>query len=626
MQSLLSALLKSRAIVLLTFVVFVAAWEIAVRITGVQAFVVPAPEKVLVAMYELFNDGTLLRNLWVTLEETLSGFAIASFCGVALGALISEFGWIRRAIYPYVVALQTVPKIAIAPILVVWFGFGLTSKVVIAATVAIFPILVNTIEGLAGTDENRIDMLRSLGARRGQTFWMIKLPSALPFIFAGLGSGIVLSLLGAVVGEFVGARAGLGNLILTQNSRLETASVFATLVVLAVIGITLNAILSAVQARVVFWARPKNPSSGNRSWQRKTSRRRTALSTSAMLVACSILLELPSRSSHAETPVSLKMTLGHQYLSPAEEAYAYAVPLQLGYFKQEGLDVTLEPTSGSTVAIQLVASGKADIGMSGPSTTFDAIGKGAKIISVFNLTPRYGTGLAVPEDSQIRKPADLRGQTLGVASLSSGRVPEAETMLANAGLQVGQNVEMVAVGTGAQAAAALQSHQVAGLYLWDNAYFVMQAQGIHLRIIRDVFPQANGLLDYVMFVRTDLVEKQPQVVEKLGRAIAKGMQYMVANPDTALDLFYKTFPDVKAKNAQERAIDLYTIRQVAKAIDVNSTASRQWGYFPDPSVSESLTFYRSKGAISANVPLNQLYTNRFTAAFNNFDRASLLHP
>lgn len=232
-------------------------WEVIVQWSGVQTFVLPAPSQIAHALLAMLADGSLAQHFVVTLTETLAGFTLAAVAGLLLGGLIAEFSWIRRVVYPYIVALQTVPKIAIAPILVLWFGFGIGSKIVIAATVALFPILVNTIEGLSNADEGRIDLLRSLGGTRWQVFRMVKFPSALPFIFAGLGAGIVLSLLGAVVGEFVGARAGLGSLILQVNARLDTAAVFAILTVLGLIGITLNLLLRLVQDRVVFWTRPR---------------------------------------------------------------------------------------------------------------------------------------------------------------------------------------------------------------------------------------------------------------------------------------------------------------------------------------------------------------------------------
>lgn len=254
--------LLDRWIVVVTFVVVVGGWEAVCRLFQVPVILVPPPSLVVKSLWSGLSSGLFMKHLYYTLVETMAGYLIAAASGIVLGALISQVRWIDRAIYPYIVGLQTLPKVAIAPLLVIWFGFGLSSKVAVAAMVAFFPILVNTIEGLRGTDESRIDMLRSFGASRWQVFRMGQLPSALPFIFAGLDAGIVLALLGAVVGEFVGAQVGLGNLIMVVNFRMDIASVFAILMVLGVVGYLLHLLLVAVQTRIVFWSRPQGPGPG----------------------------------------------------------------------------------------------------------------------------------------------------------------------------------------------------------------------------------------------------------------------------------------------------------------------------------------------------------------------------
>lgn len=249
--------------VVATFVVVVGGWEAFVRIREVSELVLPPPSLIVDRLYDGLVHGTFLENLRYTMTETLLGFVIAAAAGIGLGALVAEIRWIRRAIYPYVIAFQTVPKIALAPLLVIWFGFGMTSKVIVAVTVAFFPVIVNTIEGLNNTDQQRIDMIRAMGAGRFETFRRVKLPSALPYIFAGLDAAVVLSLLGAVVGEFMGARAGLGQQILIYNSVLDIAGSFAVLVLLSVMGFLLHVALVAIQRRVVFWTRPAVHTSGS---------------------------------------------------------------------------------------------------------------------------------------------------------------------------------------------------------------------------------------------------------------------------------------------------------------------------------------------------------------------------
>jgi NitT/TauT family transport system permease protein len=257
------ARLRDWSAVLATFVVVVGTWELVVRVRDIPTIVLPPPSLVATKLYDGLVHGAFLRNLGYTLTETIWGFTIAAVLGIVLGALVSEIRWVRRAIYPYIVAFQTVPKIALAPLLVIWFGFGMSSKVIVAVTVAFFPIIVNTIEGLQNTDHQRIDMIRAMGAGRFETFRRVKLPSALPYIFAGLDAAIVLSLLGAVVGEFMGSRAGLGNQILIFNAVLDIASSFAVLILLSIIGFLLHVLLVAVQKRVVFWTKVSPVTTGS---------------------------------------------------------------------------------------------------------------------------------------------------------------------------------------------------------------------------------------------------------------------------------------------------------------------------------------------------------------------------
>ena len=172
---------------------------------------------------------------------------------IVLGSVIAQSRFVENVLYPYLIAIQTTPKVAIAPLFIIWFGFGISSKIIVAGIIAFFPILVNVITGLRSTDPQRIELMRSLRATRWQIFRMVMLPSALPMIFAGLQVAVIFSLLGAIVGEFVGSRAGLGNLIRQMNINLDTAGVFAVLVCLSSIGITLHLIMRWVQKKLLFW-------------------------------------------------------------------------------------------------------------------------------------------------------------------------------------------------------------------------------------------------------------------------------------------------------------------------------------------------------------------------------------
>ncbi|MFP5340788.1 MAG: ABC transporter permease, partial [Gammaproteobacteria bacterium] len=185
--------------------------------------------------------------------EILAGFAFGALFGFMLGAAIGQSALLETVLYPYVVAFQTVPKVAVAPLFVLWFGFGTTSKIVITATIVFFPVLANTIVGLRSAPRDQIDLMKAFTASGWHVFRMVRLPHALPFVFAGLDIGIVLAVIGAIVGEFVGAQAGLGYLILQRNFSMDAAGMFAILVVLSLIGIVLHAVVKLIARRVIFW-------------------------------------------------------------------------------------------------------------------------------------------------------------------------------------------------------------------------------------------------------------------------------------------------------------------------------------------------------------------------------------
>lgn len=228
-------------------------WEFVCRFFGISDLLLPAPSKILLALINGFRTGLFTAGLLATLSEIVLGFFVAAITAFICGVLISQVRFVEVMLYPYIVALQTLPKVAIAPFILIWVGFGIESKVVIAAMVAFFPILVNTIVGLKSAPPEKVELMRSLSASSWKIFWYIRLPEALPYIFAGLNIGVVMSVLGAIVGEFIGAKAGLGYLLLQMNYNLDVVGMFAVLVVLGVTGILLNALMQFARRRIVFW-------------------------------------------------------------------------------------------------------------------------------------------------------------------------------------------------------------------------------------------------------------------------------------------------------------------------------------------------------------------------------------
>jgi NitT/TauT family transport system permease protein len=238
---------------LLLLAVSLVAWEAIVRVAHVPAFILPPPSQVVVALYRGFASGLYLRHLQVTLLETVLGFVVGSALGFALGTAVAMNRYVEYFFYPYIVMFQSLPKVALAPLIVIWFGLGLTSKVVNAALVAFFPLLVNTMVGLRSADEDRVSLMRSLAANETQIFWMLRLPNALPFVMAGLDIAMILALIGAIVAEFVGATSGLGMLIQSMNFTMDVSGQFSVLLILSVVGLLLNRLILLVRRRVLFW-------------------------------------------------------------------------------------------------------------------------------------------------------------------------------------------------------------------------------------------------------------------------------------------------------------------------------------------------------------------------------------
>lgn len=242
---------RSGALILVAVIVVI--WQLAVVAFDVPGYLLPPPSGIITTFTDALTSGLLLRHTWVTLQEVLGGFAIAVVAAFALAFAVTRWGWVERSVLPLIFALQSVPKVALAPLILTWFGFGLSSKVVTTGLVAFFPIVVNLITGLQSADRERVDMFKALGASDWTIFRKLRLPNAMPYIFAGLDIAVVFCIIGAIVAEFVGSQAGLGYLIQASAINLDVSMTFAVLIVLSAMGMLLHAIVTAVSRRVVFW-------------------------------------------------------------------------------------------------------------------------------------------------------------------------------------------------------------------------------------------------------------------------------------------------------------------------------------------------------------------------------------
>ena len=228
-----------------------ASWDWISNALNIEDFLVPAPSDIATSLWR--DRSVLADDSWVTLREVLLGFLCALAAGLLFAVVLHLSDTLRRAFYPLLIASQTIPPVAIAPILIVWFGFGLGPKVLLIALVCFFPVTVNTLDGLRSVDPQVITMMRTLGASRRQILTRVELPSALPFFFSGTKIAIAVAVIAALFAEWSGAGSGLGHQVLISSSQLLTARMFAAITLLGVMAILLFGVVALIERRVITW-------------------------------------------------------------------------------------------------------------------------------------------------------------------------------------------------------------------------------------------------------------------------------------------------------------------------------------------------------------------------------------
>jgi NitT/TauT family transport system permease protein len=242
---------------LVGFALILAFWQAYVDLFHVSRIVLPSPSDILKVSWQRYD--LLLNETWPTFLESVYGFALALLIGVPMAVCVANSRILNLSLYPILIATQSVPKVAIAPIILVWFGLGMQSKLAIAFLVAFFPVVVDTATGLQATPPGLIELGRSLRASRWQMFWKVQFPAALPFVFSGAKVAVTLAVIGAVIGEFIGSTNGLGNLLLSANSQLDGPLAWAALIWLSILGILLFVSVELAQKLIMPWAETSHP-------------------------------------------------------------------------------------------------------------------------------------------------------------------------------------------------------------------------------------------------------------------------------------------------------------------------------------------------------------------------------
>jgi NitT/TauT family transport system permease protein len=226
-------------------------WEAVIRLFVIPTYILPSPALVMRSLME--NMGLLLPNALVTMGEILIGFALSAGLGIVAAVVIASWPIARKTVYPILVGLQMLPKIALAPLFVMWLGFGYLPKVLIIVLIASFPVILNTVAGMRSIETEKVYLLQSMGASPFQTFSKVRFPSALPSIFTGLKMASTLAVIGAIVGEFIAADRGLGRILILSNANLDTPLLFAGVTLLSIMGLLLFAVIEAGEHLLVHW-------------------------------------------------------------------------------------------------------------------------------------------------------------------------------------------------------------------------------------------------------------------------------------------------------------------------------------------------------------------------------------
>jgi NitT/TauT family transport system permease protein len=246
--------LKRVAPGLISVTSFFLIWEIYCRTSGISPLILPSPTRIGAVFFDVALDKRTLYHTWVTIYEILAGFALATVIGMILGWAIATSQLVERALHPFIVASQVIPKVALVPLFVVWFGFGSTSKIVVAAVIAFFPVMVNTALGLRAVQAGHADVFQSLKATTWQRIWLLQIPSALPAILAGMEMAVVLATIGAVVGQFLGGSVGLGYLAVATMNAFQTDRLFVIIILLTLLGFVLFVAIAGLKKLLISWA------------------------------------------------------------------------------------------------------------------------------------------------------------------------------------------------------------------------------------------------------------------------------------------------------------------------------------------------------------------------------------
>jgi NitT/TauT family transport system substrate-binding protein len=574
-------------------------WALVIRVFDIASYVLPTPSAV---FSQIGTDWDVLQpDLWQTVKEFVIGFAAGIAVGFLLAVAMAHSRIVQRGLYPFLIATQAVPVIAIGAALVIWLGFGLTPKVVIVALFIFFPVVVNVLDGLTNVDRDAVNLARAMGANPLRIFLHIRLPATLTPLFSALKLAATFSVTGAVIGEWTASTTGgLGSYLLEQNSRLNTAGVFAAILLLSAIGIVAFLLVAGAEQLATPWRTRSTPRRFPRFGRRKSMKARLGALTILVVALCA-LAAFGGGSSNASTG-SAKLTKIRMVQEwPVADGFwiPWIVARDKGWYKQAGIDLQIIPPPTVADTVKFLGTGRAELGFTTILDVIFAKEQGAPIVSVGAYSQSNNWGLIGRQGEKFTVKS-MKGKTIGIYN-DAWTKAQLSIMLKSAGLTL-KDVKMVAAAS--DVVPLLLAKKV------DVATGVTNAEASEVRTVGKQKPFMLLAKDYgvpnspiwLVGANTDWAQKNPQLLKTWFRVTKRALAWSIANPVAAVKMFEKAYPKAEsfayALDQWKATIPLFTSRG---------------GYFhqTDKQWSTLLPALKQQKLIKKALPPKSYYTNAY---------------
>ena len=570
-----------------SLVLALAVWELGVRLFAVPAYVLPAPSAVLSALVTDFCS--LWMHSMVTLQEAVWGLLIAAALAVFIAIAMDLNRTAYMCLFPYLVVTQTVPVMVLGPLFTIWFGFGLTPKILMVVFMCFFPVVISLTDALRNTDPNQMNLLRSFGASKLQQYVYCKLPAAATALFSGLKVSATYCIGGAIVGEWLSASAGLGYYMIRLKNGFMMDRLFACVLLVIIWSLILNGLVSLTE-RVLFPYK--------RKWKGGNVMKKIIALLMALILCIGVVFFVGRESgSSADGPKSVTLVLDYV---PNTNHTGFYVARELGYYEEAGLDVTIiEP--GDNDAATLCAVGKAEFAVTYQEnvTYARAAAEPLPIRAIATIVQHNTSGFVFRPDSGIESPKDFEGKVYaGWQAPSEAAVLDA--VMTKYGADFDALTMVGASGSG------LDSMTNGIDIQWEfEGWSVINDRMKGYDVGYLPVNQLDSRLDYytpLIITNEDMIANNPETVEKFAEATKRGYEYAIAHPDSAAEILGKVIPET----------DMEFLKESQRYLSAQySLDSDTWGVMKDEVWDGYTQFMYEYGLIDSLIAADQQYTNEF---------------